>query len=395
MNEVFGRSGSWRKVHPRDLEQAGDANGLADVLTSSAPTATRVAAAEALSRLGGLESTLALAGGLQDDTPEVREASADALADIGGPRAMDALLGVLDSRDPVLKGLALRHLVTAQETRVVPRLVEIVLSPGNPMRRAAIGALGGFPGPESRRALLMAIQDPTPQVADMAALALGKLGGAEAISHLLRLRSPPALRALGTIGHPAAVDGLLQTLGNPRDSSVRAAAADALMALDRRHPRLQLHSIATTAGEVEALARCGDVRAAVPLCRWLFAPDATDRARACMGLARLGDRSVVSTLEALISDPVPEVCRAAADAILELDPERDRDPLGETIAAHLDRIERLAPAPRTSDDLLASIDFLARLGATYALPTMRGLEHHPDPTVRRAATLAVRSLAGR
>ncbi len=391
---AFGRGGKKRKgADPAQLEAIEDSEGLAHLLGTARDAPTRRLAAASLGRLGGLRATVALKAALNDHDTEVRIEAVDALGNIEGPRAVDALLEALRGADRDVRGAALAQLVRLGDVRVLPVLVEMAGDPRHLLRRAAITALGGFKDPRAVEVLLQAVVEPDRSVSDLAAGALGKVGGRPAVKRLLRVRSPAAMRALGRIGHPSAADGLIQTLGNVRNEVLRVAAADALFAVHRAHPGLRLDVLASTGGDLGALAACGDARAAVPLCGWLFAADAGDRIVACRGLAKLGDSGLLSTIEAALCDPVPEVCRAAADAIQAIDPERSWDPLSETILQHVSRIEELRAADGPADELLASIDFLARLGASLALPTLHGLEDHPDWSVRRATAHAIKALS--
>ncbi|GEM_PF-3555802 len=391
---VFGRSGKHRKfADPRELEAKSDAEGLANLLGTSKDPQTREEAATSLGRVGGLRATVALRAALEDHETAVRIRAVDALGIIEGPRATDALMEALRGSDREVRGAALQALVTKGDIRVLPVLLEMASDPRNLLRRAAITALGGFRDPKAVEVLLDAVVEPERAVSDLAAAALGKVGGRQAVKRLLRVRSPAAIRALGRIGHPSAVDGLVQSLGSVRNEVLRVAAAEALMAIHRAHPTLRLDVLARTGGDLQQLASCGDARAAAPLCGWLFAADPNDRVLACRGLAKLGDSSFLSTLETALSDPVPEVCRAAAEAMEALEPDRSWDPLSETIVHHMGRIEQLTASAGNVDDLLASIDFLARLGATLALPTLHGLEEHPEWSVREAAEQAIKTLA--
>lgn len=357
----------------------------------------RQKAAESLGRVGGLRATVALRAALEDRDTAVRIEAVVALGTIKGARAVDALLEALKGADRDVRGAALQALIALGDDQVLPVLIEMVRNPRHPLRRTAVTALGGFRQRQSVETLLVAVGDNDRTFADLAATALGRVGGHSAVEPLLRLRSPSSMRALGRIGHPSAADGLIQTLGNVRNEVLRAAAADALLALHRGRPNLRLDVLANTGGDVRLLAASGDPRASAPLCGWLFAPDPNDRIAACQGLAQLGDSSFLSTLESALSDRVPEVCRAAAEAMKALDPDRSWDPLSETIVYHMGRIAMLGDEDGDVDELLASIDFLARLGATLALPTLHSLEEHCEWSVRQAAkdALARINCAGR
>ena len=390
---MFGRIGKPKAMaDPAGLEAAGDSEGLAHLLGTADDPGARKAAAAGLGRIGGVRATVALRAALADIDTSVRIEAVNALGAIRGPRAADALLDALRGADRDVRGAALSHLAELGDPRVLPTLIEMAQNPRSPLRRAAISALGGFKDSAAIDTLLAAAIDRDGVVSDLACTALGRVGGRQAVKTLLRVRTPSAARALGRIGHPSAVDGLIQTLGNVRSEVLRASAASALQAIHQSHPDLRLDAMARTGGEVRQLAACGDPRAAAPLCSWLFAPDPTDRVLACRGLALLGDSSILSLLQEQLKDPQPEVCRAASEAIQALDPQDGWDPLSETIVQHMTRIEQLGSDPGAVDDLVASVHFLGRLGATLALPTLHGLEAHPDWNVRNAVAEALKAI---
>ncbi|HEX2732397.1 MAG TPA: HEAT repeat domain-containing protein [Polyangiaceae bacterium] len=154
-----------------------------------------------------LENTAvsALARGLNDPEPGVREAVVDALGKSGTPEALTALSGHLDDSEP-----------------------RVTLG--------VIAALEYGGDPRSTLSLIAKLQDVNPGIRSRAARALGTLGGEQSVTALaLALGdSDPVVRAwvaraLGRIGSEASVEPLGRVLQNDKEESqVRVAALNAL-----------------------------------------------------------------------------------------------------------------------------------------------------------------------
>jgi HEAT repeat protein len=115
--------------------------------------AVRLAAVEALCRLGSDEARLALTDALDDDAPAVRRRALDALVDLG-VEGIPALTQALKSKDLTLRLRAMNGLGRqgAPARAAVPALVEALSDPNPSARWAAATALGRI-GLEARDAL--------------------------------------------------------------------------------------------------------------------------------------------------------------------------------------------------------------------------------------------------
>ena len=146
------------------------------------------------------------------------------------------------------------------------------------------------------------------------------------LAGLVRLleRGEPSVRhlaaaALGDLGDPAALDALLSALSGPDEEGVRWRAAEGL---GRLGPPAVDGLAALAVGEdpdvrwkaIVALGDIGDPHAAPVLLGRLADPDRFVRARAVSALARLGSPCLPLMLEAL-SDPDPRVRQGAAEAL--------------------------------------------------------------------------------
>ena len=86
---------------------------------------------------------------------------------------------------------------------------------------------------------------------------------------------------------------------------------------------------------------------------------------------------------------MPEVCRAAAQAIRALDPYREEDPINVPVLHYTAAVHSAGEDPARVEEVLAAVEFLDRLGAPLALPTLRALQDHGDERVRQAAGRAL------
>ncbi|GMV50346.1 MAG: hypothetical protein NBKEAIPA_00336 [Nitrospirae bacterium] len=233
---------------------------------------------EAAALLGSLKdprAVLPLTRALHDTDRAVRDAAIGALASIGEPSMM-ALATCLT--DPALhvQEAASAVLATLADSRVFVPLVEALGSRDWIVRMHAAKGLGRIGDPSAVSALMPLLQDKVKAVREEAAAALAALGTAavaaliDALQHeewLVRLH---AIEALGKLKSPEAVEPLLRTLFNDRDSAVREDVVRALgaigdaravdyLVLIMKEPSLRLYA-------VEALGHIGDPRA-VPILR--------------------------------------------------------------------------------------------------------------------------------
>lgn len=143
------------------------------------------------------------------------------------------------------------------------------------------------------------------------------------LAHLLD-RGDPSVRhlaavALGDLGDPAALDALLAALAGPDEEGVRWRAAEGLARLGAP----AVTGLAALAGgsdpdvrwkAIVALGDIGDPRAAPTLRDRLADPDRFVRGRAVSALARVGRPCLPLVLDAL-ADPEPRIRQGAAEVL--------------------------------------------------------------------------------
>ncbi|WP_437716695.1 HEAT repeat domain-containing protein [Sorangium sp. So ce448] len=380
-------------------------------LDDTAPE-VRAEVARALGRIGDARAVVPLIGKVQDSVPEVRKATARALGELGDPRAVSALLLALQdaSQDVRVEAVtALGRLRSDDATSAIADLV--TASPGaagafpgarpsdsatssNDVREAALRALGRIGSDAAVKALLAALAKdnpaaprsavrdalvsagaaavpalvaalaaaPSANTAAGAALVLGELKAREALPALERgmqrgvvpLRH--GLRALGALGDPAALPGVLELLGDA-DPAVRAEAIRAATALlDPARPdgravdpaRALLVDPATAPDEklalVQLLGRTGSPRAQaalLPLAKARSTPlrlaviEALGAARAAGTLGAAVDAALLAALD----DESADVRLRAAIALSRVAGPGSARPLLQrlTVAAEQDR----------------------------------------------------------
>jgi HEAT repeat protein len=140
------------------------------------------------------------------DDPRVRRYLALALGRIGDRRAVPALLNAVDDADangsrsdPETQVYAVWALGVIGDAQAVPRLVALARSDDPGLRKAAVHALGAFPGEAAREALVTAVSDPVTDVRWNAAVALARHRDPAAV---------PVLLAMMDRGELAEVPGL-------------------------------------------------------------------------------------------------------------------------------------------------------------------------------------------
>ncbi|WP_437551364.1 HEAT repeat domain-containing protein [Sorangium sp. So ce367] len=405
-------------------------------LDDTAPE-VRAEVARALGRIGDARAVVPLIGKVQDSVPEVRKATARALGELGDPRAVSALLLALQdaSQDVRVEAVtALGRLRSDDATSAIADLV--TASPGaagafpgarpsdsatssNDVREAALRALGRIGSDAAVKALLAALAKdnpaaprsavrdalvsagaaavpalvaalaaaPSANTAAGAALVLGELKAREALPAIERgmqrgvvpLRH--GLRALGALGDPAALPGVLELLGDA-DPAVRAEAIRAAAALlDPARPdgravdpaRALLVDPATAPDEklalVQLLGRTGSPRAQaalLPLAKARSTPlrlaviEALGAARAAGTLGAAVDAALLAALD----DESADVRLRAAIALsrvagpgsarpllqrLTVAAEQDRGALGIALSGALSRADDASGAKAAND----------------------------------------------
>lgn len=210
---------------------------------------------------------------LRDQDRSVREAAIEALRSIGGP-AVEAVGTFLAEPDLSVQESASAILATIADERVLPPLITALCSGDWIVRMHAAKALGRVRNAETVEPLMPLLHDKVKAVREEAAAALAAIGDAaipsllKALQHedwLVRLH---AVESLGKAKSKLAVEPLLSVLFHDRDSAVREDAVRALGEIGDPRAVEHLFTIMSEPGlrtvAVEALGQIGD-RRAVPV----------------------------------------------------------------------------------------------------------------------------------
>lgn len=383
----------------------------------------------------------ALIHALYDESWRVRKAAADRLRFVPEPDAIiGRLVEVLGDRGQTGARNAAAEALVLLGARSVPAMVQLLGHPDPDQRKFAADVVGAI-GPRAREAeaaLVAALSDEDANVRVSAAEALGQVGGREApralehalstgdsllrlaaIEALMRLRVPPplpqlvslrsdpacrrpAIRALGFVRQPAAIEQIALALETERRVGLEAAlGAIGLQASSDRGPL-------GTALEREvgaALRRDGEL--ALRVSGFLESSDIEARRGAIFSLSLLRDprwtRAIVEAAEddRLVGDVVEALVRMGPATARELAGMLDclsasaRVVAAEALVELADptlvpALERLLESPELELQLLA-IKALGRSRSETAVPALTASLSLPD--VAAAAGRALVSLA--
>ncbi|WP_251343816.1 HEAT repeat domain-containing protein [Haloplanus halophilus] len=148
----------------------------------------RMAAANALRRLGDPGALPALVDALDDPKPRVRARAARACGAIGDERATDALAGRLDDPSNRVRREAADALAAIGTDRALTPLLDAVEDASDEVRYAAVMALGGYRGPEAIDPLISALDDESDVVRRAAVFSIIELLAAAPTQQSHRIR---------------------------------------------------------------------------------------------------------------------------------------------------------------------------------------------------------------
>ncbi len=204
---------------------------------------------------------------------------------------------------------------------VTPAVVNgLVNSMSEQVRQICAAVLTGTRDPAALDALVDALDDPDASVRRFALRALGSVESRKATPRLLALLRKPgvsyslkaeAVKALGRIGDPAAVDPLLTYFRSTWDAAAQRALWDLRRQLSGRQLRIIVLEPLKAAGREGgpsgtvlrfSLERAGELKvsAAAPLLRKMFPERRGLQNRIIYNLGRIGDRSSVPFLKGLL-----------------------------------------------------------------------------------------------
>ena len=223
--------------------QALDLGLLIWVLLNYEEPVIRVAAADALGKLGDLEALDALSQALASDlVPKVRAAAAAALAELGDALASEPLVQSLESDgDGMVRAAAAQALGELKAPGTAEILIKALgADPDERVRAATARALGQIRDEAALSPLLQAEKHDEMRAVREAARDALTAWPAFSLIATLQTSSLPETRAvaaeiLGRLGHAPAIPALSGALGD-QEEAVRSAALEALRLLGTMHP---------------------------------------------------------------------------------------------------------------------------------------------------------------
>ena len=269
------------------------AEAFVETLSAERPE-LRMAAANALRRLGDEGALPALIGAFDDPNPRVRARVARACGAIGDERATDALGSRLD--DPVgrVRREAADALAAIGTDRALSPLLDAVADENDEVRYAAVMALGGYQGAAAIDPLIGALDDDRDVVRRAAVFSIVELLAAAPTEQSHRIRETVVDR-LGSADR-SVVDPLVELLtesDQPRE---------------RRNVAWLLGRVTGDEGIDDAVGALVDA---------LDADDGTTAQFAATSLVELGGKQVEDELLALLEDPdCTEAARSKAVFVL-------------------------------------------------------------------------------
>lgn len=342
---------------------------LARRLKDPDPQVRRQAAA-AMGQTGDPRWAPVLAEALCDRNKGVHEAAMGSLIEIGGDDVAGEVIPYLRSEDPQLRNAAIEIL---QETDYSAgrMLVPLLSDPDDDVRILVSDILGLAGGPEAVDALIAALGDANPNVRNAAAGSLGTLAdpkaveplgqmlqseqeewvaftaiealkeaagrsAAEALSPALsrgEFLASAAVEALGEVGGPEAVPVLLAHLERAPDG-MRAATVRALAEVAKRADRDEMDAetlarlvralmdaAASDADQwtryhaIEALGKLRAGEAVALLSEVASIGGPLLKIAAAKALGHIGGDEAAEALQPLLSDPDPDIAKAAQRAM--------------------------------------------------------------------------------
>ena len=310
-----------------------------------------------------------------------------------GPAAVPAFLAALRHPDPEVRRLAASGLEEFEDSSVLPALTAALSDPDWGVRSAALHVLGKY-GPDAPVGLIVERLGDEKPVRWTAAIALGEIGGAEAVRGLMQAINDPdwdvrysVIRALGKARHPAAVPALVEVLKNDRNFNYRGEAADALGAIGDPSAVVGLveatqedEDDSTRGRAFDALVSIGGPPAVAALREVLRTPESEGRSRAANALGKLKDPAAVPDLLAALSDQDRWVRKCAVGALGEI--------------KHEAAVTGLTGALCDEDTEVrsAAADVLGNIGSPAAVPALVAALKDSDEQIRRSASRALEEI---
>jgi HEAT repeat protein len=292
----------------------------------------RIAALEHLPFLDDARTLGLLDAALAHDTPKARAAAARALARMDAEEALPLLTRALGDADLWVRYYAARSLGQHKDTTAVPELVALAeRDHAQPVRVAAIEALGARRATAALESVLRCAGESNVDIATAALFTLGHLGGTEATAALRAAardadpsRRRAAIHGLAVMASQDAVSTLEWLAAADDDFPVSEAAIDALLEIANKgqdSAPLAVDSLIALLADADRCLAATAAIARIPLslvgrlARGLNHAHPNVRRRTVDALARYRRSEATRLLEPALEDADPRVREAAALAV--------------------------------------------------------------------------------
>ncbi len=327
-----------------------------------------------LSKFKGREINSALENQLRDNNKMVRGAALKALATRDADVDISKVAHLLHDPDLDVQAKAVDVIVKINHPETIKFLVNALKDESEYTRRAAVEVLNEIGDEDSVKDLLAAIKDDDWWVRSRAGDALAEIGGPRVVNSVLRLINDKdddirrtAIEILNATKDEAAVDHLMKATDDA-DWWVRERAVDALAEIGNTKAVPKLvnmlgQNAKTDTVVVRALAKLGDKSVLSKLIPLLTNPERAVQLEAIKTISHLADEQHAETIRAVLSKikqkDDPTVINIADKAIKEIDAKFSLSVMEENR-----RAEKLADAGGTRTLLLDDQDIESIMAAT-------------------------------
>jgi len=311
---------------PTEGAEWARAEALVDLLSADRPE-LRMAAANALGRLGNRAGTKALVGRLGDPDARVRARAARAVGRIEDPRAVSALRKALADESVDVRREAADSLGRIGTEEALDALLDLLDDDSETVRRIAANSLGNFGSAKPLDALVSLLSDDVEAVRRAAVFSLIELlsNAPGQQSHQLRQRM---VEKLSTDDHRSVVESLIDILEQGTQAHQRRNAAWLLGRVTGEENReAAVEALVSVLGDDDgmtaqfaatSIANVGGEAAEDALLDVLDDPEAgaDARAKAAFTLGKVGGERARDRLDSLIDDTDDEEVRKRAFSAL-------------------------------------------------------------------------------
>lgn len=327
-----------------------------------------------LTKFKGREINSALENQLRDNNKMVRGAALKALATRDADVDISKVAHLLHDPDLDVQAKAVDVIVRINHPDTIEFLVNALKDESEYTRRAAVEVLNEIGDEDSVKDLLAAIKDDDWWVRSRAGDALAEIGGPRVVNSVLRLINDKdedirrtAIEILNATKSDAAVDHLMKATDDS-DWWVRERAVDALAEIGNTKAVPKLvgmlgSNTKTDTVVVRALAKLGDKSVLSKLIPLLTNPERAVQLEAIKTISHLADEKHAETIRAVLSKikqkDDPTVINIADKAIKEIDAKFSLSVMEENR-----RAEKLADAGGTRTLLLDDQDIASIMAAT-------------------------------